>query len=30
MLRNTIITVAHKVYLDKLFAALRTHEEKND
>ena len=23
MLRNTIITVAHKVYLDKLFAALR-------
>ena len=29
MLRNTIITVAHKVYLDKLFAALRTQEEKN-
>ena len=26
MLRNTIITVAHKVYLDKLFAALRTKE----
>lgn len=27
MLRNTIITVAHKVYLDKLFAALRAQEE---
>jgi len=26
MLRNTIITVAHKVYLDKLFTALRTQE----
>jgi len=26
MLRNTIITVAHKVYLDKLFAALRAQE----
>lgn len=27
LLRNTIITVAHKVYLDKHFAAL--HQEKN-
>jgi len=27
MLRNTIITVAHKVYLDKLFAALRAQNE---
>jgi len=26
MLRNTIITVAHKVYLDKLFAALRAQD----
>ena len=29
MLRNTIITVAHKVYLDKLFAALRAQAEGN-
>lgn len=29
MLRNTIITVAHKVYLDKLFSALRTKEENS-
>lgn len=28
MLRNTIITVAHKIYLDKLFAALQ-RQEKN-
>ena len=27
MLRNTIITVAHKIYLDKLFAVLRTQSE---
>jgi len=27
MLRNTIITVAHKVYLDKLFAALRAQKK---
>lgn len=27
MLRNTIITVTHKVYLDTLFAALREQEE---
>ena len=26
MLRNTVITVAHKVYLDKYFAALRKEE----
>lgn len=28
MLRNTIITVAHKVYLDKLFALLQKAEEE--
>ena len=28
MLRNTIITVAHKVYLDKLFAALRAQTQQ--
>lgn len=27
MLRNTIITVAHKIYLDKLFAALQKMEQ---
>lgn len=27
MLRNTVIAVAHKVYLDKLFAALKKNEE---
>ena len=30
MLRNTIITVAHKVYLDKLFAALRAQKQEAD
>lgn len=30
MLRNTIITVAHKVYLDKLFAALRAQAESRE
>ena len=29
MLRNTIITVAHKVYLNALFAELRRQDEKN-
>ena len=28
MLRNTIITVAHKVYLTRLFAVLREQEER--
>lgn len=28
MLRNTIITVAHKIYLDKLFAALQSQEKE--
>lgn len=28
MLRNTIITVAHKIYLDKHFAAMRKQSEK--
>jgi hypothetical protein len=27
MLRNTIITTAHKIYLDKLFALLQNAEE---
>lgn len=30
MLRNTIITVTHKLYLDALFAALRDQEPENE
>lgn len=30
MLRNTIITVAHKIYLDKYFAVLREQSEKTE
>lgn len=29
MLRNTIITVAHKIYLDKYFSLMRDDKEKN-